>query len=89
MRAVKALASLRVCAASPELSLLADVIRTEISCAGSCFEIGYNCNEETFECITFRTLMLPLISNVHFIRQLLHLLQMQIRHYHHYPVEQF
>ena len=84
MRAAKALASLRVCAALPEPSLLGDAIRTEISCAGTCFEIGYNCIEETFECSTFRTLMLPLISNVHFIRQLLHLLQMQIRHYHYH-----
>ena len=36
MRAMKAPASLRICADSPDPSLLADKIRTEIYCTGLC-----------------------------------------------------
>ena len=35
MRAAKALASLHICADSPEYSLLDNVINTKIACAGS------------------------------------------------------
>ena len=49
MRAAKALASLHVCADSPELLLLKDVLSTKIVCAGSCVHI-YEFNDYYYDC---------------------------------------